>query len=352
MKSFRVATFAVMKRFLGITIFVAMTIVAWGQSSGNPFDLKYRPANPKSTTPVTPPARDSIAKTTPAPPKPALVPDGKKTPGDSIAKSSVGIVRDTNRPIDQSNPFELSGDTDTLQTQVLIAIDTQQLSKQKEVIKPLVFKTKASRGFQIFFLLLSLLLLIFIVNVERSFVRDLWRVISNENYSSLHHRNQRNTMRQILLIMGYSIFIIQAGLFIYHSLRIFNYSGTLLDNVWVAIALVMCVYVIRHLGIRYLRWLFNNDKELTLFGFDISIFNTMVGLVLLPINVLLIFGPDGIHKPLVITGIIVIGMAYLIRQLRWLLSAHQLIGNSLFLFFVYLCTVEILPLWAISKLFW
>lgn len=341
-----------MKRYLGITIFVAMSIVAWGQSSGNPFDLKYRPANPKSTTPVKPITKDSVVKTIPTSPNPARVPDVKPPTKDSIIKPSVGIARDTTRPVDSNNPFELSDEKDTQQTQVAIALDTQQQSKQKQVKKPPVFKTKASRGFQIFFLLLSLLLLIFIVNVERSFVRDLWRVISNENYSSLHHRNQRNTMRQILLIMGYSVFVIQAGLFIYHSLRIFNYSGTLLDNVWVAIALVMCIYVIRHLGIRYLRWLFNNDKELTLFGFDISIFNTMVGLVLLPVNVLLIFGPDGIHKTLVIIGVIVIGLAYLIRQLRWLLSAHQLIGNSLFLFFVYLCAVEILPLWAISKLFW
>ena len=350
MKSFGVATFAVMKRYLGITIFVAMSIVAWGQSSGNPFDLKYRPANPKSTAPVKPITKDSVVKTSPTPPKPVILPDDKKPAKDSIHTPPVGIAVDTTRAVDPNNPFELSGDTQ--QTQIVVAIDTQEQSKQKQVVKPPVFKTKASRGFQIFFLLLSLLLLIFIVNVERSFVRDLWRVISNENYSSLHHRNQRNTMRQILLIMGYSIFVIQAGLFIYHSLRIFNYSGTLLDNVWVAIALVFCIYFIRHLGIRYLRWLFNNDKELTLFGFDISIFNTMVGLVLLPVNVLLIFGPDGIHKPLVIIGIIVIGVAYLIRQLRWLLSAHQLIGNSLFLFFVYLCAVEILPLWAISKLFW
>jgi hypothetical protein len=144
----------------------------------------------------------------------------------------------------------------------------------------------------------------------------------------------------------------QAGLFIYQALRIFNSRGSLMDNVWVAIALVLLVYLIRHAGIRYFRWLFNNDKELTLFGFDISIFNTMVGLVLLPVNVLIIFGPEGIHKSLIIIGVIVIVTAYLIRQLRWLLSAHQLIGNSLFLFFVYLCAVEILPLWAISKLFW
>jgi hypothetical protein len=118
------------------------------------------------------------------------------------------------------------------------------------------------------------------------------------------------------------------------------------------IALVLCIYLTRHGVLRYLRWLFNNEKELTLYGFDISIFNTMVGLVLLPINILIIFGPENIHKPLVVIGIIAIVGAYLLRQLRWLLTARQLIAHSLFLFFVYLCAVEILPLWAVSKLFW
>ena len=91
---------------------------------------------------------------------------------------------------------------------------------------------------------------------------------------------------------------------------------------------------------------------MTLFSFDISIFNIMVGLVLLPLNVLLNFGPESMAKPLIIIGIIAFAIAYLMRQLRWMLTARQLIANSLLLFFVYLCAVEILPLWAISSFFW
>jgi hypothetical protein len=159
-------------------------------------------------------------------------------------------------------------------------------------------------------------------------------------------------MRQILLMMGYLVFVLQAGIFLYHVLLQFNYTGSLFDNIWICIALVACIYLIRHGIIRYLRWLFNNDKEMTLFSFDISIFNIMVGLILLPVNVLLNFGPESITKPLIIIGIAAVGVAYLLRQLRWLLTARQLIANSLLLFFVYLCAVEILPLWAISTFFW
>lgn len=342
-----------MIRILGIAFLIAFTSVVWGQTSGNPFDLKYRPVKsnvPVTTKPVLTPA-DSLSKAGLPVPKANSAPDTAKIMQDSMEMPGAALSGDTILPGTSTNPFERSEANDsvtgTATTQVDTAASNQAIKKL-----PIPFKSKTSRGFQIFFLLLSLLFLIFIVNVERSFVRDLWRVISNENYSSLHHRNQRNTMRQILLMMGYTVFIIQAGLFIFNGMRVFNYTETVLDNVWTSIALVLCVYLTRHFVIRYLRWLFNNEKELTLYGFDISIFNTMVGLVLVPINVLLIFGPENIYKPLVIIGIIAIVLAYMTRQLRWMLTARQLIVNSLFLFFVYLCAVEILPLWAISKIFW
>jgi hypothetical protein len=152
--------------------------------------------------------------------------------------------------------------------------------------------------------------------------------------------------------MGYAVFIIQAGLFLFNVLRIRQVEGTMFDNIWISIGFVLIIYLSRHTMIRYLRWLFNNEKEMTLFGFDISIFNIMVGLVLLPVNILILFGPESMYNPLIIIGIVTILAAYLLRQLRWLLTARQLIAHSLFLFFVYLCAVEILPLWAISKLFW
>ena len=339
-----------MSRILGIAICLAMATFAMGQSSGNPFDLKYRPAKPKppvvsNSTTVSPDTTHKPVSTGQiTKPLPVIKDSTQGTPNQGAGN--------TNQQSSNSNPFEKGVSRDSNKSTAIASPDTVASKKAAEKILPPALQKSASRGFQLFFLLLSLLFLIFIVNVERSFVRDLWRVISNENYSYLHHRNQRNTMRQILLVMGYAIFIFQGGLFMYHALRIFNYRGTLMDNIWITTLLILVIYLVRHISIRYLRWLFNKDKEMTLFGFDISIFNTMVGLVLLPINVLMIFGPESMHKPLIIIGIMVFIAAYLMRQLRWLLAARQLIGNSLFLFFIYLCAVEMLPLWAVSKLFW
>jgi hypothetical protein len=348
------STFVVMFRILclGILILLGLNVALYSQS--NPFDLKFRTPRPVSATPA--PSHKSIVDTplvvtleaddiTVSPQDNPTIRDSGQSGADMLEGQ---IAPDT---LNQ-NPFEIGSSKQ--EDLSVIAEPPKLIPKKDDPVengsRPAA--KRASKGFQIFFVLLSLLFLIFIVNVERSFVRDLWRVISNENYSSLHHRNQRNSMRQILLVMGYAVFIFQAGLFLYYVLQFYQYKAILLNSIWATIALVLGIYLTRHLVIRYLRWLFNNEKEMTLFGFDISIFNTMVGLVLLPINILLIFGPESIYKSLIIIGIITIVAAYMLRQLRWLLTARHLIVHSLFLFFVYLCAVEILPLWAISKLFW
>ena len=342
-----------MLRNLLVSFFLGMSICLFAQTSSNPFDLKFRPSKPiEVVKPVKPAIHPDSASNLQdlnavKPPQP-----DKSTYEDTSILHLGKTQPDTSRASTGDNPFEKKNDggPEKAITPPVIEKDTTK-SNTPSIVPPGLIKN-SSKGIQIFFLLLSLLFLIFIVNVERNFVRDLWRVISNENYSSLHHRNQRNTMRQILLLMGYAVFIFQAGIFIYHAMRIFNYQGDVHLSIWLPILLVLGVYIVRHTVIRYLRWLFNNQKEMTLFGFDISIFNTMVGLVLLPINILLLFGPESFNKPLIIIGIISFITAYLLRQLRWMLTARGLIAHSLFLFFIYLCAVEILPLWALSKFFW
>lgn len=317
-------------------------LIVTAQQSSNPFDLKYRPSKPSTstatTTKIVPPV--GVDTTVITPPISSEKPISNRT--------------DTLNPLDTNkiagNPFELHDDAPLDSSNVSLETLVDETDSNK--VAPFVERRKPSRGIQIFLLLLSLLFLIFIVNVERNFVKDLWRVISNENYSSLHLRNQRNTMRQILLLMGYLVFILQGGIFLYHALVNFQYQDDLFDNIGTCIALIFIIYLVRHVVIRYLRWLFNNEKEMTLYSFDISTFNIMVGLVLLPINVMLNFGPESLFKPLIIIGLIAILGAYALRQLRWMLTARHLIANSLFLFFVYLCAVEILPLWAVSKFFW
>lgn len=328
----------------GITgVFLLMVSSLVAQSAGNPFELAYRTVVPRQTKTLQ--AADSSALMPfPGPSVDSVpAPAADQMPGVVHVKDSLDQPAAGN-PFDRVpavlNPGEIRKDTMTASAPELPADPVV-----RELLKP-------ARGFQITYLLFSLLLLIFIVNVEQGYVRDMWRVISNENYSALQQRNQRSTMRQILTFMGYLVFVLQAGLFLFHLVRVLDLPSPWIQSLWAATMLVAGIYIVRHLVLRYLRWLFNRERQLALYAFDITIFNTMVGLVLLPLNVLLLFGPESMHRPLVILGLVTFGAAYGLRQLRWLAASRSWLASGLLLFFLYLCAVEILPLWAVAAVFW
>lgn len=325
-------------------IFFALLLLAGtadAQQPGNPFDLAYRKPAPRANTTIPTTSLDSARTSDTV----------EADPLDSAAVKLRSPLRldstSTDTPV--NNPFEKNAHGHPVQAEAAVR-DTPLATGGNGVgIRHLLHP---ARGVQISFLLLSLLLLIFIVNVEQGFVRDLWRVVANENYSALQQRNQRNTMRRILTAMGYLVFVLQGGLFLFHVIRILHADSPWIRSLWSATALVGSVYVVRHLFIGFFRWLFNWERQMTLFAFEVTVFNTMVGLVLLPANVLLLFGPESLDKSLVFAGLAIAAGAYGLRQLRWLAAARTWVSASLLLFFLYLCAVEILPLWALSAILW
>src|SRR6187549_2476002 len=104
-----------MNRILGIALLLAFTSVVWGQTSGNPFDLKYRPA--KSNVPATPkpiltPA-DTLSKSG-LPIRPSTVtPDTTKIVRDTMDMPGSAISSDS-LPVIGTNPFERADGNDSV----------------------------------------------------------------------------------------------------------------------------------------------------------------------------------------------------------------------------------------------
>lgn len=324
-----------MLRAILIVLISLIHISVWSQQpSGNPFNVKYR-------KPVTREVKESIPV--------QQLPDSinLQVHEDTIPKTDTFLIeKEDTSSVSGENPFDRKEKK----------VDSISKEAESPVLKPapepLKDLRKPAKGIQVFFLLLSILLLIFIVNVEQGYFKDMWRVIANENYSALQQRNQRSTMRQIINVLGYIVFMLQGSIFLFHGMKILGVESPIIYSIWTCLLLVAAIYITRHLVLRYVKWLFNRERQLMLFGFDITTFNTIVGIILIPINSLLLFGPSELYKTLIIIGIVVILGFYVLRQLRWLVASRNWIVNSLLLFFVYLCAVEILPLWAISVIFW
>ncbi len=199
---------------------------------------------------------------------------------------------------------------------------------------------------------LALIILIWAVNINRGFIQKIYRAALNKNFSALLLREQRFASAQYLYYIVYIVFFLNAGLFLYLISRYaswdFGHRGT---PVMLFLTFFILVYAVKHSTIRLLGKTFMISKEMKHYNFNIILYNILVGIILMPVNLFLAFGPTGLRMPLIYTGLALIALMYILRQFRGMVIGSHLIVKNVFQFFVYLCAIEILPVLVLFKFF-
>lgn len=143
------------------------------------------------------------------------------------------------------------------------------------------------------------------------------------------------------------------GLFVYQLSELLHWNipllqGGLLRFIFFSVA-IAAAYSIKMIVLRFLSAVFNLEKAVALYIFNVFLMVMMVGLLLLPVNILLAYASAGIrHWTLLITtGLI--ALLFLYRLIRAAGIWTGIPGFSLFYLFLYLCAFEIAPLLIIWK---
>lgn len=207
---------------------------------------------------------------------------------------------------------------------------------------PLDIKPKVNSNFIFWLMMFSWVLLAVVLGNKRDILPKLTRSLFNENVLKLTKRQDGEGLNLHYVLM-YMVFFINASVFIYLIGRQYFDEPTVKTWFFILLAIAM-VYIVRHLVMRFLGWLFPLEKETSLYSFTIMVINLLVGLFLIPVNLLMAFGPENFFKPTFIAGLIMIGILLLIRYLRGLFISANFVVGDFFLFFIYLCTLEIAPL--------
>ncbi len=197
--------------------------------------------------------------------------------------------------------------------------------------------------------ILILLLLTSLLAVNRALVRKAYRAIANDNYLRFLYREYK-TMPWLYWLF-YLHFFLNAGFFTYMFLDFYNwYEGSSVLVLLICILLVMGTYLLKHLSLGTIASAFPVEKEASLYGFVTILVNILLGLALLPINLLIAFGPESLVIMTLWTGIALVVLLYFFRQLKGLFISGRLVRSYLFHFFLYLCSAEIAPLLIVGKL--
>jgi hypothetical protein len=196
--------------------------------------------------------------------------------------------------------------------------------------------------------LFSLLLLSIVASVKRSIFSKIFKSFTNDNMLKLTQREEHNGINAGFLIL-YIVFALNAATLIY--LLIQHFSGTA-QNIWLVLFLgVAIVYLIRHISMYMLGFIFPVGRESSQYSFLISVVNILLGILFIPLNLIIAYAPDSMSVAFTFIAIGIIAFAYIIRAMKGFLLGLINYGAYGFHFFLYLCTFEIAPCLMIYRVF-
>ena len=224
--------------------------------------------------------------------------------------------------------------------------------KQKPV--PLTSsKRNSQQNDYLFYLLSGIFLLFGFFKIFYSqYFNNIFRVFFN---TSLRQNQLTDLLLQAKLpsLIFNVFFLTMGGFYIWLLLRYYNLidredTKTILPLCILAISLV---YVIKFCALKFIGWVTGMIQPLNTYVFVVFLVNKIAGVVLLPFVILLAFTSPLLLSSIVILSYLSIGVLFLLRFVR----SYGLLQNQLNIsrlhFFLYILSIEILPLLVVYKLF-
>ena len=178
---------------------------------------------------------------------------------------------------------------------------------------------------------------------------DFILVLGNDKYLKIYSRDQKFFDKFDALLFGNLILSISVFCFI--SIRhIFGTNSLSFNNMFQVSFAIAAFILIKVLIERLIGSLFEIDKLVDQYIFQKISFKNYLGLVLLPINALLLytFNPS---KTIIFTIIGLLLALNIIGLVSSLKANQSLLKNNLFYFILYLCALEIAPYVILYKVF-
>ena len=178
---------------------------------------------------------------------------------------------------------------------------------------------------------------------------DFLRLFGNSNYLRIYFKDHKFLDPfDIVLFINFCINGSLIGILTYrHFVQNLEIDALLFLKLAGILGAGALLKIMLELGIGYL---FNIPKLFHSYVFQQISFLNFLGVVLLPLNSLLIFGVPNNHTLLVLI-LVISGLILLIGLIKSIKTHQKLLINNLFYFILYLCTFEIGPYILICKLF-
>jgi hypothetical protein len=148
----------------------------------------------------------------------------------------------------------------------------------------------------------------------------------------------------LIYFLSFSLFIFKVTQ-TYHIFDFYSFSFFL--KILVGITLL---YFFKQIATKFIGVLFKNTSASYVYMLNGFIFNLIIGIVLLPFLLFMVYSNAAISSISTIFGIVIILILSVIKYIRYFIIGVSYSKFSQFYLFLYLCTLEILPILIIVKI--
>jgi len=320
---------------LWILVFLGLSVLLSAQA-GNPFDLEHKLSSEEKWEKVE-------VVDLPGTEEEAQIKEETQVQ-EKVPKRTIYDINEI-----QGNPFDISGDNvnETSPVEQFVT-DPVPVRSTKRIVKSSSSIDKINR-FKLILTIILLVSLALISTLLRHVITKVFEGFKSDNLLRTYFRTSGRRVSPPNMLLEL-FFVINAGFTVFLLMEHYYLIGNQPFFQFLAILLVIVLIVYgKHLVLFVIKEVFPIQKEVSEYNFTINVFLSILGLILMPCNLILAFAPEAMATFMVyfvgVSTTLVLG--YL--AFRSLLIGSKYLGSNRFHFFMYLCTVEIAPLFILYK---
>lgn len=196
----------------------------------------------------------------------------------------------------------------------------------------------------------SLFVVLYVKNRKR--LNQVIKAFYINRFASQLAREEVSIVNRVSVILSI-IFLFSITLFTRQVIEFYGWGGQVdeLTLFFSILAIVITIYTVKFSSIKFFGFVFKTTKEADEYALTVLLFINSLGLFLLPIVVCIAFAQNVSIGVFVNIGLYTLGLFLLTRIVRGLIIGINSIRVSKLYLFLYLCSLEILPLVIMVKFF-
>ncbi len=257
-------------------------------------------------------------------------------------------------PVEETPATKIEGDNPFNVSHIPIRKNQYEEIKRLTQTERAVEENISLTSLPLWMIITSLCGLALLIYQRKDHLSMLVRSITNENFMRMTNLDENGGF-SFHYIIGYLVYLLNIALFIYLLItKYFSKNSELIsqpiEGGWQLfiklLGLTALFFLGKHIANRFFGWVFNVPKEARLYDFTIISIYNLIGIFVLFLNILLVFGPGAWMRGLAIMGVTIFIIFLLSRHYRGIRIGRQLVNNYFFHFFLYFCAFEISP-WVV-----